>query len=93
MDNPNTDGSESNGIVYNRWGTLDTEDCSRITGDGWTESGQLLGPFISIRRSFDWSQGNYSVRIAQDGADDNADANGGVGRWYGMWITDKPTGV
>ena len=50
------------------------------------------GDFISVRRTFDWGTGNYSVRIAQDGDDDDADDAGGAGRWFGMWITDKSNG-
>ena len=45
------------------------------------------GPFLSIRRTYEWAEGNYSVRIAQDGADDTD------GRWFGFWVTDKSTGV
>ena len=87
VDKPDTDGSQGKGIIFNRWGTADTSSYSRTTGDGWTEPGNFGGPFISVRRTYDWGQGNYSVRIAQDGEDD-AD-----GRWFGMWITDKSTGV
>ena len=87
VDKPGTDGTQGKGIIFNRWGTADTSTYSRTTGDGWTETGDFGGPFISLRRSFDWSRGNYSVRIAKDG-DDDAD-----GRWFGMWITDKSTGV
>ena len=94
VDNPDTDGSEGKGIAFNRWGTSDTENFSRTTGDGWTVAGNILGPFVSIRRSFDWGQGNYSVRIAPDGDDEDTDNDGTTDvRWYGMWITDKSTGV
>ena len=87
VDKPGTDGSQRKGIVFNRWGTTDTSGHSRTTGDGWTEAADVLGPFISVRRSFDWRKGSYSVRIAQDG-DDEQD-----GRWYGMWLTDKSSGT
>ena len=87
VDQPGTDGTQGKGIIFNRWGTADTSANSRTTGDGWTETGNFGGPFISLRRTFDWSTGNYSVRMAKDG-DDDAD-----GRWFGMWITDKSTGV
>ena len=87
VDKPGTDGSEGKGVIFNRWGTVDTSTYGRAAGDGWVEAGNFGGPFISARRTYDWSQGNYSVRIAQDG-DDDAD-----GRWFGLWITDKATGV
>ncbi len=87
VDKPGTDGSQGKGIIFNRWGTADTSNYSRTTGDGWTEAGNFGGPFISVRRSFDWSTGNYSVRIGKDGDDDED------GRWFGMWVTDKSTGT
>ena len=93
VDKPGTDGSQGKGIIFNRWGTADTANSSRTTGDGWTEAGDFGGPFISVRRTFDWGVGNYSVRIVQDGDDDDADDAGGAGRWYAMWITDKSTGA
>ena len=82
VDDPDTDGSEGKGIVFNRWGTHDTEQ-AQPTEDGWVVTGTILGDFISIRKPYDWGEGDYTVRIAHDGSADDAD-----GRWYGMWITD-----
>lgn len=81
VDDPDTDGSEGKGIVFNRWNTHDTTQ-ARPTEDGWVVTGSILGDFISIRKPYDWGVGDYTVRIAQEGEDDND------GRWYGMWITD-----
>ena len=86
VDDPDTDGSEGKGIVFNRWGTHDTAQ-ARPTDDGWVVTGTILGNFISIRKPYDWGAGDYTVRIAQNGADDDD------GRWYGMWIRDKSTNV
>ncbi len=74
-------------MIFNRWGTDDTSTYGRAAGDGWVETGNFGGPFISARRTYDWNEDNYPVRVAQDG-DDDAD-----GRWFGLWITDKSTGV
>ena len=82
VDDPDTDGSEGNGIVFNRWGTHDKTQ-ARPTEDGWVVTGSILGDFISIRKPYEWGAGDYTVRIAHDGTDDDTD-----GRWYGMWITD-----
>ena len=87
VDKPGTDGSQGKGIIFNQWGTADPATHARPAGDGWVERGSFQGPFISIRRTYEWAEGNYSVRIAQDGADDTD------GRWFGFWITDKFTGV
>ena len=87
VDKPNTNGNQGKGIIFNRWGTAETAGNSRTTGDGWTQAGNFGGPFISVRRTYDWSTGYYTMRIAQDG-DDDAD-----GRWFGLWITDISSGV
>ena len=87
VDKPGTDGSQGKGIIFNQWGTADPSTHARPAGDGWVERGSFQGPFISIRRTYEWAEGNYSVRIAQDGGDDTD------GRWFGFWVTDKSTGV
>ena len=87
VDQPGTDGSHAHGIIFNRWGTTDTTSFARITGDGWVETGDLDGPFISLMRPFDWHVGNYTMRVAQDGPDDTD------GRWFGFWIREKFTNV
>ena len=83
LDDPETDGSEGKGIVFNRWDTHDTA-LARPTTDGWVVTGTILGDFISIRKPYDWGVGDYTVRIAHDGSTDDPD-----GRWFGMWITDS----
>ena len=86
VDKPGTDGNQGKGIIFNRWGTSDASD-TRTTGDGWSRPGNFGGPFISVQRTYDWSKGYYTMRVAQDG-DDDAD-----GRWFGLWITDISSGV
>ncbi len=85
VDKPGTDGSQGKGVIFNRWGTSDTETYARPADGGWVENGDFGGPFISVRKTFDWGEGDYSLRIAQDGADDSD------GRWYGFWIKDEST--
>ena len=86
VDKPGTDGSQGKGIIFNRWGTSDASN-TRTTGDGWTQAGNFGGPFISVRRTYDWNKGSYSMRVAKDGDDDSD------GRWFGLWITDLSSGV
>ena len=83
LDDPDTDGSEGKGIVFNRWDTHD-KTLANPTDDGWVVTGTILGDFISIRKPYDWGVGDYTVRIAHDGSQNDAD-----GRWFGMWITDS----
>ena len=87
VNKPGTGGSQGKGLIFNRWGTTDPSIYARVPTDGWTEVGNLGGTFISIRRTYEWTAGDYSVRIAQDG---DHDAHG---RWFGFWITDESSSV
>ena len=74
------------GLIFSRWETRDLDNV-RVADpeEGWSQSSGHEGDFIGVRRSYQWSAGDYRVRIAPDGSDE-------VGRWFGMWITDKSTG-
>jgi hypothetical protein len=91
LDKPGTGGAQGKGSIFNLWPRQGSDATAgshaRIPTDGWVENGQLGGPFISIRKEYNWTEGNYSARIAQDGDDDSD------GRWFGLWITNKSTGV
>ena len=60
LDKPGTDGSQGKGVVFNRWDTTDTSTYARPTENGWVETGAFDGPFISVRRTYDWGEGNYA---------------------------------
>lgn len=81
-------GVRGKGIIYSRWETRDLAN-ARIADhtEGWTESSGHEGDFIGVRRSYDWTAGDYRARIAPDGAPD-AD-----GEWYGVWITELSSEV
>jgi len=66
---------------FSRWGTRDLGN-TRTPPNGWTESAGHEGDFVGVRLAYHWTEGEYRLRIAQDGDDDS------VGRWYGLWITD-----
>ena len=72
------------GLVFSRWGTLDLANV-RVAPDGWHEPGEHEEDFVGVRKAYRWGAGDYGVRIAADGDDDE-------GRWFGLWITDKSTG-
>ena len=75
------------GLVFSRW---DERDLSfvRVAGgeEGWSQSSGHEGDFIGVRRTYDWSEGDYTVHLAPDGVDDD-------GEWYGVWITDLSTNI
>ena len=54
---------------------------TRIAPGGLSEAGDHEGDFISVRRRYEWGDGDYRIRLASDGVD--AD-----GEWFGVWITD-----
>jgi len=86
VQDPNTFLGRGKGLIFSRWKTRDLEN-ARVPDDGFTQSSGHEGDFIGVRRDYDWSDGQYRLRLAQDGDDD------GVGRWYGLWITDLSTNV
>ena len=72
------------GLIFSRWGTRDLANARFSEAEGWTQSSGHEGDFIGVRRSYDWTTGDYSVRIAPDGLDPD-------GEWFGLWITDLGT--
>ena len=71
-------------VIFSRWDTRDLSNV-RKPEDSYVESADYEDDFISVRRGYRWGAGDYGVRIAADGEDDE-------GRWFGLWITDKATG-
>ena len=72
------DGSKA--LIFSRWDTTDLAN-ARVAPGGFSEAGDYEGNFISVRCHYEWSDGDYRVRLASDGADDD-------GEWFGVWITD-----
>ena len=75
------------GLIFSRWGERDLS-FARVAGrqEGWSQSSGHEGDFIGVRRSYDWGAGDYRIRIASDGLDED-------GEWYGVWITDLTKNV
>ncbi len=69
--------------IFSRWDTRDLNNV-RVPENGYTESAGYEGDFISVRKDYSWTAGNYRARIAADGDDTE-------GRWFGLWITNKDT--
>ena len=77
-------GGRGRGCIFSRWETRDLANVHVAKG-GWSESAGYEGNFVSVRNSFQWDAGDYRARIAADGDDD-------IGRWFGLWITNKASG-
>ena len=77
------------GTLFSRWDTRDQGNAAADPDHGWTYDGGYEGDFVSARRSYEWSAGDYRARLARDSSrESNAD-----GVWYGLWITDLDTNV
>ena len=76
------------GLIFSRWGTKDLSNARAAVTDGWAVSSAGESGFISVRRTYDWGEGSYLVKLASDTSLTAPD-----GKWYGLWITDIGTGV
>ena len=75
------------GMLFSRWGTQDQGNAAADPDHGWTYDGGYEGDFVSARRSYEWSAGDYRAWLARDNSrESNAD-----GAWVGLWITDLDT--
>ena len=85
VNDPNQGRGRGKGLIFSRWGERDLA-FTRVAGDddGWYESSGHEGDFIGVRRGYDWGTGDYRMRLAPDGLDDD-------GEWYSVWITDLST--
>lgn len=72
-------------LIFSRWDTRDLA-WARTSPSGWNESAGYEGDFISVRAPYDWGVGEYRLRLAPDGADQD-------GEWFSLWITALTTGV
>ena len=81
---PNQGKGRGKGLIFSRWGERDL-GLTRAPTEGWGQSSGHEGDFIGVRRSYDWSVGDYRMRLASDGQDRD-------GVWYGVWITAVHTG-
>lgn len=75
------------GIIFSRWEERDlsfAKVADPVTG--WKQSAGYEGDFLGVRLSYDWGVGDYSMRLAPDGLEED-------GEWYGVWITELATNV
>ena len=85
VNDPNQRRGRGKGLIFSRWGERDLTFARVADIDsGWYESSGHEGDFIGVRLSYNWGTGDYRMRLAPDGLDDN-------GEWYGLWITDLST--
>ena len=72
------------GVIFSRWGTRDLANARFAEADGWTQSSGHEGDFIGVRRSYDWTKGDYRFRIAPGDLEPD-------GEWFSLWVTDLGT--
>ena len=83
-------GGLGKGTIFSRWyqGNESTEvrlADVRVPPNGWTESGDYEGNFVSVRTTYSWTEGRYVLQIR--GAESDED-----GRWFEFWIVDEAGG-
>ena len=62
-------------LIFSRWGTRHLGYAKFHDADGWNQSSGHEGDFIGVRRSYEWGAGDYRVRIAPDGLEED-------GEWF-----------
>ena len=72
-------------MIFSRWGERDLSEAKTTGGDDtWMDESGGEGDFISVRRTYEWDEGDYQMWLTPDGED--AD-----GEWYAVWFTDLDT--
>jgi hypothetical protein len=74
------------GLIFSIFGTTDISNCRTPEGS-WAVFGTNEGPFISIRRFFNWTTHRYILRLISTPSEDDA-----VGRWFNYYAIDADTG-
>jgi hypothetical protein len=60
------------GLLFSTWWTFDAND-ARVADDGFYQLGTHEGGFLGVRRKFEWTPGDYRIRLARaDASNDNA---------------------
>ena len=80
-------GRRGKGAIFSRWYQRNEPAEVRLADTrtplgGWTESGDYEGNFVSVRNTYNWSNGQYALQIR--GAETE-----GTGRWFEYWVADE----
>jgi len=67
-------------VLFSRWETNDLANVRTVEG-GWSEKGDDYGPFVGVRKAYNWTTHRYRFKLAYMESDSEAD-------WYGMWVHD-----
>ena len=70
------------GLIFSRWGDNKASH-GRAANGGRIATGYENGTFISARVDHEWTTGDYSIVISQDGTDDH-------GMWYKAVLKTSP---
>lgn len=82
---PQESGGRGKGVIFSRWEERDLAFARSAPG-GWTQSSGHEGDFIGVRLAYDWGAGDYRMRMAPAGLDED-------GEWYAVWVTDLSTSI
>ena len=80
-------GGLGKGTIYSRW-YLGNEPAEvrladvQVPTNGWTESGDYEGNFVSVRTTYSWTEGRYILQMRGGEVDEH-------GRWFEFWVVDE----
>ncbi len=83
---PERGGSQGKGAIFSRWYGENKpwparQQDVRAAEGSWIEAGDYEGNFVSVRGAYDWSEGEYVMRVSAEEADEN-------GSWFGLYVND-----
>ena len=64
VSHPGTGRGIGKGLIFSTWSSFDESD-SRIAVDGFRELGTHEGRFVGIRKPFQWTTGDYRIRLSR----------------------------
>ncbi len=68
------------GAIFSVWDAPD-ETWARGPEGSWIESGDYEGSFLSVRSPYEWTEGQYTLRVSAEETDEH-------GSWFGLYLND-----
>lgn len=83
IQHPETMEGVGKGLIFSTWWSFDRSDI-RVAEDGFHQLGTHEGKFVGVRRTFEWTTGDYRVALLRADVDV---VNGREFDWFDLTIT------
>lgn len=83
IQHPETMRGVGKGLIFSTWWSFDEADI-RVAEDGFHQLGTHEGKFVGVRRTFEWTTGDYRVALLRANVDM---VNGREHDWFDLMIT------